>query len=312
MTEQPRDIGSFLRELYRQDFKAFLMRTFAELHGDQVSFVDGWYIDAICQALEDVWAGREKRLVITVPPRHLKSIAVAVAFTAFLLGHDPRLKIIVASYGLDLGRKHGQDTRRLMESNVYRATFPGTRLAARGNTQDEIRTTMGGGRKAVSIGGAVTGHGCDVLIIDDLLKAGDAESEAELYRAQEFMDASLLSRFDKPSEGRIICIQQRLHEVDPAGYLLSKGIYRHLNLPAIAETSETIPLRRGGHTVASPGTCFAPSEWTGRILINSARKWGRPPSTANTSRTRSQPTVRSFAGNGLVPTTNHSIAISTR
>ncbi|AZQ68264.1 hypothetical protein EF888_14640 [Silicimonas algicola] len=260
MTQQsPEDVGAMVRAVYAGDFRAFAIKVFAELHGGLTEFVDGWYIDAMCQALEDVKSGRDKRLVITVPPRHLKSITVAVAFTAFLLGHNPRVKIISASYGLDLARKHGADCRRVMESAWYRATFPATRLASRRNTQDEISTTAGGGRKAVSIGGAVTGHGCDVLVIDDLLKASDAQSETELCRAQEFMDASLLSRFDNPSEGRVICIQQRLHEVDPAGHLLSKGIYRHLNLPAIAEIEERVPLTRGRVHLRRPGDVLSPA-----------------------------------------------------
>ncbi len=112
---------------------------------------------------------------------------------------------------------------------------------------------MGGGRKAVSIGGAVTGHGCDYLIIDDLLKAGDAWSETELLRAQEFIDSSLLSRFDRPAEGRVVCIQQRLHEVDPAGYLLEKSGYRHLNFPAIAEIEERFQIGRSRAHVRQVG-----------------------------------------------------------
>jgi predicted phage terminase large subunit-like protein len=132
-----------------------------------------------------------------------------------------------------------------MLSGWYRRLFPGTRLANRGNTTEEIRTTAGGIRKAVSIGGAVTGHGADYIIIDDLLKAADAESEAERIRAQEYIEGSLLSRFDNPAEGRVIMIAQRLHELDPPGYLLSKGTYRHLNLPAIAEEDERIDLGDG-------------------------------------------------------------------
>lgn len=274
--ETSTDVTAFLRVVYASDFKAFVIRVFKELHGDQTAFIDGWYIDAICQALEDVRTGRTKRLVVTVPPRHLKSITVAVAFIAFLLGHNPRHKIICASYGLDLARKHGADCRRIMESAWYRASFPSTRLASRGNTQDEISTTLGGGRKAVSIGSAVTGHGCDVLVIDDLLKAGDAGSEAELYRAQEFMDASLLSRFDNPAEGRVICIQQRLHEVDPAGHLLSKGIYRHLNLPAIAEVEESVPLTRGRTHLRRPGDVLSPDRLPREKLEELRREMGTP------------------------------------
>jgi predicted phage terminase large subunit-like protein len=213
----------------------------------------------MCHALEEVRAGAERRLVITVPPRHLKSITTAVAFPAFVLGHDPGAKFIVASYGHDLARKHAEDFRAVIESCWYQALFPATRIAQRGNRTDELRTTSGGQRKAVSIGGAVTGHGADYILVDDLLKASDASSEAELLRAQEYLEGSLISRFNNPREGRVVVIQQRLHEDDPAGYLLSKGTYRHLNLPAIAEVEERIAVGPGRHHLRQVGEALFPA-----------------------------------------------------
>ena len=225
--------------LYRMFLHMFVRRAFAELHaGSQTQFVPNWHIEAMCHQLEMVYAGTNPRLVITVPPRHLKSITVAVAFVAWQLGQEPFTRIIVASYGLDLVRKHAADCRQVMESAWYRRLFPETRLTNRGNTLEEFNTTRGGGRKGVSTGGAVTGHGADIVIIDDLLKASDASSETELLRAQTYIETSLLTRFNDPARGKVIAIQQRLHEVDPAGYLIDKG-YRHLNLKAIAEGDET-------------------------------------------------------------------------
>jgi len=234
------------RAVIRKDLFSFVWKTFATLHqGHNDKFVPTWHVQAICFQLENLLAGENKRLVINIPPRHLKSISVAVAFVAFVLGHRPETKIIVASYGLDLACKHAEDCRRVMESDWYKQAFPKTRLSRRGNKVDEFRTTQGGGRKAVSLGGAVTGHGADYIIIDDLLKAQDATSAVELQRAQDFIEGTLLSRFNKPSEGRVVMIAQRLHELDPPGYLLDKGTYRHLNLPAIAEEDQAIPIGRG-------------------------------------------------------------------
>lgn len=235
--------ADFAAALLRCAFHAFLWKVFETLHaGGRDRFVTSWHIEAMCHALEEVRAGRTRRLVITVPPRHLKSITTAVAFVAFVMGHDPGAKFLVASYGLDLARKHAEDFRTVVETPWYKGLFPKMRIAPRGNRTDEIRTTAGGQRKAVSIGGAVTGHGADYIVVDDLLKASDASSEAELNRAQEYLEASLLSRFNNPREGRVVVIQQRLHEDDPAGYLLGKGTYAHLNLPAIAEADEEIAL----------------------------------------------------------------------
>lgn len=259
--------------LCRHSLAAFTWRVFKELHAGNVEYVPNWHVEAICHELAEVKAGRNKRLVVTMPPRCLKSITTAVAFVAWLLGHDPHCKIIVASYGLDLARKHGSDCRRVMEADWYARLFPRTRLAQRGTTQDELKTTAGGGRKAVSVGGAVTGHGADYIIVDDLLKAGDASSETELLRAQEFIEGSLLSRFDRPAEGRVVAIQQRLHEMDPAGYLLDKG-YRHLNLPAIAEEHETIDLGYGRVHRRAPGDLLFPARLDRATLEQFRRDMG--------------------------------------
>lgn len=162
-----------------------------------------------------------------------------------MLGHTPSLKVIVASYGEDLARRHAADFRMVMQSLMNRRLFPGTRIEQRSNRTDEIRTTRGGGRKAVSLGGAVTGFGADLIIIDDLMKAQDALSERRREKVREYFEQTLYSRLDDKKRGRIIAIQQRLHEDNFAGYLVEKDRFEHLNLPAIAETDQRLPLYYG-------------------------------------------------------------------
>lgn len=245
--------------LYRTDLFAFVWKAFDTLHsGARSKFVPGWHIKAMCHALDTTRVGTNKRLVINMPPRHLKSITVSVAFTAFLLGHRPETKIMVASYGRDLSQKHAEDCRRVMESPWYQALFPQARLTRRRTTKSQLTTTQGGGLRAVSIGSAVTGHGADYIIIDDLIKPADVLPEAEMETALNFISATLLSRFDKPSEGRVIMVAQRLHEHDPATFLLDKGTYAHLNLPAIAEEEETVPIGAGHVHVHQIGEALCP------------------------------------------------------
>ena len=237
-----------LAALAQTNFFAFTWRAYQTLHpGEDRPFIPNWHIEAMCHALIEVAEGRCQRLVITVPPRHLKSICAAVALPAWLLGHDPGCRILVASYAQDLARKHSEDFRAILESDWYQTLFPRTRIAERGARIDEVRTTRRGFRKAVSLGGAATGFGADVLIIDDLLKAADATatSDTERARAKSYIEGTLLSRLDDKTNGKVIAIQQRLHEDDPVGYLLATGAYTHLNLPAIAETDEEIPLGGG-------------------------------------------------------------------
>lgn len=273
----PKMIWQASLDVCRDNFFSFVWKVFSALHhGPNDRFEPVWHVRAMCHELDNVRTGENKRLVINIPPRCLKSVTVAVAYVAYILGHNPEAKIIVASYGLDLARKHSDDCRRVMSSRWYQQMFPATRLARKGNTSEEIRTTRGGSRKAVSIGSSVTGHGADYIIIDDLLKAGDANSEAELLRAQEFIEGSLLSRFNNQAEGRVVMIAQRLHELDPPGYLLDKGTYRHLNLPAIAEENQIVRTGNGEGQIhrRQPGDLLFPERLDRETLDRMRREMG--------------------------------------
>lgn len=228
----------------RQHFELFLMKAFETLHPGDRPLNMAWYIHAICQALMEAHRGTEKRLVITVPPRHLKSITASVAFVAWMLGHNPRVRIMVASYSQDLARHHSNQTRMIMESDWYLKDFPGTRISERGNRALELETTVGGVRKAVSVGGSITGFGADIIIVDDCMKADEARSPTVRQELRNWYDNTLLSRLNDKATGRIISIQQRLHEDDLPAYLLEKD-YRHLNLPAIAIKDEVISIGEG-------------------------------------------------------------------
>jgi predicted phage terminase large subunit-like protein len=223
------------RDLMRENLFYFVWEV-CQLLNPSKEFIPNWHVRAICHQLERVARGECTRLLITIPPRHLKSISTAVAFVAWLLGRDPALRIMVASYGHDLAGNHARDCRTVMESDFYRALFPKTRLFhAR---ELELGTNLGGGRKAVSRSGSATGFGADVIIVDDLMKAGDANSPAEREAAKECFEQTLVSRLNDKRNGIIIVIQQRLHEDDLANHVLEKGTFEHLNLRAIAEDDE--------------------------------------------------------------------------
>ena len=235
-----------LAQMLRQDFSLFLMRVFRDLHAGAEPLTLAWYLEAICHALVEASAEDGARLVITVPPRHLKSVAASVALPAFLLGHNPARRIMVATYSQDLARLHATQSRTIMQADWYRRMFPAAQIAEDGNRMLEIVTTQGGGRKAVSVGGSVTGHGADVIIVDDCLKADDARSDAKREEARAWFSGTLATRLNSPGGGAIISISQRLHEDDLAAMLLDSG-YRHLCLPAIAERDDVIPLGRKRH-----------------------------------------------------------------
>jgi hypothetical protein len=121
-----------------------------------------------------------RRLLISVPPRHLRSLLASVAFPAWCLGHDPSAQIVCASYAQDVADKLSRDCRRIVTSDRYQRVFP-TRLSPRHQAVPEFETTAQGCRIATSVGGVLTGRGADI-IIDDPLKPEEALSQAQRGR----------------------------------------------------------------------------------------------------------------------------------
>lgn len=233
-----------LDSLRREHLLFFLMRVFAELNPGEPPLELAWYLEALCHALDTAARKPGGRLAVAIPPRHTKSLAASVALSAWLLGHDPTLKIMVATYADKLAREHAQNCRQVMQSDWYKALFPHTRIADEGSRMLELVTTRGGGRRAVTVGGSVTGLGADLIIVDDCLKAEEARSEARREEVRFWFDGTLMTRLNHPSQGSVISIAQRLHEDDIYAHLVDKG-YDTLCLPAITEQVEVIPLGGG-------------------------------------------------------------------
>jgi predicted phage terminase large subunit-like protein len=180
--------------------------------------------------------GQNRRLIINVPPRSLKSILVSVIYVAFLMGNDPSLKIIVSSHNQELARKLASDFRRLTASALFRRLFPRFELADDGDRVMEQKTTHNGHRIATSVGATITGHGADVIIVDDPNRAKDIYSEAHRRRVKTYFDQELSSRLNDKQRGKIIVVMQRLHEDDLTGHLLSRGAgWTHVRIQAMAE-----------------------------------------------------------------------------
>ncbi len=145
--------------------------------------------------------GETRRLIVNVPPRHLKSLATSVALPAWLLGHDPTLSIVNVTYAQDLSEKFARDCRLVMTAPWYRALFE-TRLASARQSLAELTTTKGGFRLATSVGGVLTGRGADVIIIDDPLKPIDAHSESRRAAANDWFEFDPLFAAQRQGQGR--------------------------------------------------------------------------------------------------------------
>ena len=206
------------------------------------TYMHNWHIQAIAWHLQQVYEGRIRRLLITVPPRHLKSLCASVAFPAWLLGRDPAIRIISASYANEFAGQIASQFRNVIQSLWYREAFPGLAIAQ--DTANDFKTTRNGQRYTTSVGGALTGMGADVIIIDDPMKSDDANSRTQLNKVKDWYQGSLLSRLNDKSRSATILIMQRLHVDDLAGNILrSEGQnWTHLNLPAIADVDTCIEI----------------------------------------------------------------------
>ncbi len=221
------------RMVYANSLYAFMRRAFAVLNpGDE--FVGGYYLRALCYMLTLVAEGKIKRLIITLPPRHLKSQLVSVAFPALLLGRNPSEKIVCASYSSGLADDFGRQTRDLMQAPFYHQTFPKTLIDPKKSAADEFHTLAKGRRIATSVGGTLTGKGGRFLLYDDLMKAEDAESLVKRDNCHDWFRNTAASRLNNPKTGAIVIVAQRLH-VDDLGASFAKrrlgafepACYRH-------------------------------------------------------------------------------------
>ena len=179
-----------------------------------------WHVEVMAGKLAGVREGRIRRLLVCVPPRHLKSHVVSVSFPAWCLGHDPSAQILCVSYAQDLADKLSRDCRRIVTADWYQKLFP-TRLSPRHQAVPEFETTVQGCRIATSVGGVLTGRGADVIIIDDPLKPEEALSQAQRQAANEWYDHTLYSRLNDKLSGAIVLVMHRLHESLPSG--LTRG-----------------------------------------------------------------------------------------
>jgi predicted phage terminase large subunit-like protein len=242
-TPDTREIARAIDALAREEFAVFAIRAFRELHDEP--YQDNWHIHAIAHWLMKAVQGDIRRLIITMPPRSLKSFMASVCLPAWILGHRPGEKIVCASYAQKLSEDFAYETRKLMQTSWYRSVFPNTHLDPKKMNLETLATTRGGIRRATSVGGSLTGLGGNLVIIDDPIKAADAHSEIARENALQWYSGTVASRLDDPKKGRIIVIAQRLHMEDLPGQLLAQGGWGHLDLPLVEWTAREIEIAPG-------------------------------------------------------------------
>lgn len=219
---------------------------------DPTPYTHGWHIDAIAEHLEAVCRGELRRLLINIPPRHMKSLLCGVSWPAWVWAQDaerrkrdgwvhagPGVRFVNVSYAQELATRDLVKSRRVIQSPWYQERW-GDRFQFSGdqNRKTRVENTANGHRIAISADGSNTGEGGDIIIIDDPHNAKEAESDVVRKGVLTWFDEVMPSRLNDQRTGAFVIIMQRVHEEDLSGHLLAKDAgYTHLCLPVRRDDS---------------------------------------------------------------------------
>jgi predicted phage terminase large subunit-like protein len=248
------------KKLVQTEFLAFAMKAFAYLNKGSDLGQDK-YLKLLAERLARVAAGKIKRLVVSLPPRHFKTFMGSICLPAWILAHNPSAKIVILTYGQDLADKIAYAIRKILRSDWFEQAFR-TRLAKNRTKVMDFLTTDGGGVRSLSIEGGVTGLGADYIIIDDPVEIKDCDNAKRLERIHNLFDNEIQTRLDRPKKGCIVIIAHRISENDLPGHVLQKGGWKHLKLPLIAMRSRTYDLGEGEVWERKKGELLRPDAFT--------------------------------------------------
>ena len=208
-------------DLARVDFMQFVKRVWP-------NFINGAHHVRMARAFERVARGECKRLIINMPPRHTKSEFASYLLPAWFLGNFPAKKVIQTSHTAELAVGFGRKVRNLVDSDTYKSIFPELALQSDSKAAGRWNTSKGGDYFAIGVGGAVTGKGADILIIDDPhseQEAALAEVNPEIYdKTYEWYTSGPRQRL-QPG-GSIIIVMTRWSKKDLTAQVLKSAMQR--------------------------------------------------------------------------------------
>jgi predicted phage terminase large subunit-like protein len=219
------------RLLAQESLREFVEQAWHVLEPVQ-PFVPNFHIDAICDHLQAVYNEEIQRLLINIPPRHMKSLSCSVGFPAWAWIKKPHLKFLFSSYAQELSTRDSVKTRRLIQSPWYQRNW-GDKfwLVFDQNQKTRFENNRTGYRLATSVGGLGTGEGGDIIVVDDPHNVKEGESDTKRNDCLFWWDETMSSRLNNPDRGAYVIIMQRVHQKDLAGHVMEQGGYVHLCLP---------------------------------------------------------------------------------
>jgi len=208
------------------------------------AFIEGKHHQDISQKFNDLAEGKINRLIVNMPPRHTKSEFASYFLPAWMIGKNPNLKIIQATHTAELAIDFGRKTKNLIDQNQYQEMFP-TRLQEDSQAAGRWKTEQGGEYFAAGVGGAITGRGADLLIIDDPHKEQDLKGDGSAFdKAWNWYMSGPRQRL-QPG-GKIVLVMTRWSTKDLTGKLMqamtddSGDVWDVVELPAILPSGKPV------------------------------------------------------------------------
>ena len=223
-----------------EDFLSFVKQMW-------VAFIEGYHHKIMSDAFNRVKDGKLKRLIINMPPRHTKSEFASYLLPAWFLGCYPDKKIIQVAHTAELAVGFGRKVRNLVGSEDYKKVFPNVGLQSDSKAAGRWNTNKGGDYFAIGIGGAVTGKGADLLIIDDphSEQEGQSNDPSVFDKVYEYYTSGPRQRL-QPG-GAIIIVMTRWHKRDLTGQILKSSAQREgtddwevIEFPAILPSGKSL------------------------------------------------------------------------
>ena len=200
-----------IRAKAQNDFMAFVKHVYE-------GFIEGDHHKKVAKQFEKLATNPGSRIIVNMPPRHTKSEFASYLLPAWLIGKNPTLKIIQTTHTAELAVRFGRKVRNLMELDLYKAIFPDVELRVDSKAAGRWETEQGGEYYAAGVGGAITGRGADLLIIDDPHSEQDALSETAMESAYEWYTSGPRQRL-QPG-GSIVVVMTRWSLKDLTGKLI--------------------------------------------------------------------------------------------
>jgi predicted phage terminase large subunit-like protein len=196
------------------------------------TFIPNWHIDAIAEHLEAVTAGDIQDILITMPPRHSKSLTIVVLWPTWEWINLPFNRWVFASYAFSLSVRDSIKRRKVIRSAWYQERWADRyQLIEEQNTKIRYENDRNGYMLASSVGGSNTGEGGERIVADDPHNVKEGESDKVRKETVDWWNIVMSTRRNDADKSARIVVQQRVHEADVAGDIIEKGGYVHLNLP---------------------------------------------------------------------------------